>query len=347
MSAPSVIRTAVLGFGVSGRIFHAPFIAANSEFRLDFITTSNAERIAIAAERYPGARILEASNDVFDHADALDLVVIGTPPATHFELAKQAIAAGLHVVVDKPFVPSSAQAKELIDRAEQAGVTLTVFQNRRWDADFLTLRSVIESGRLGVIRTFESRFEWWKPQGFRDWKATATLAEGGGILYDLGSHLIDQALQLFGPVETLTAELRRPADSSSDADNDAFLALRHSSGTISHLHMSGLAALRAPRFHVLGTKAAYTKWGLDTQEPRLIAGAQPSDADFGVEPREHWGVLGVNDDTELVEPERGDYGTFYRRLADTLLRKAPLAVDPRQSLEVLNLIERAHSSSSL
>ena len=340
------IRTAVLGFGVSGRVFHTPFIAANPDYSLDFITTADPDRAARARQSYPDATILAKPEDVFDHADKLDLVVLGTPPGTHYALAEAAINLGLHVVVDKPFVPTSAEGEVLIAKAAEAAVVLTVFQNRRWDADFLTLKKLIEAGELGEPRTFESRFEWWKPEGFRDWKGETDLADGGGILFDLGSHLIDQAIQLFGPVAEVHGEtVRHSTNAKSDADEDAFVSLLHESGVRSRLWMNGTAALPAPRFHVLGSEAAYTKWGLDRQEPELIAGALPSDTDYGLETEEHWGTLGVPEQHSTVPAERGAYPEFYRLLAGCLAGDGPVPVDPSESLNVLKVIEEVHAQT--
>ena len=180
-------------------------------------------------------------------------------------------------------------------------------------------------------------FEWYKPQGGREWKGQATVAEGGGILLDLGTHLIDQAVQLFGAVSSASAELatRHPR---AAAEDDAFVVLQHASGVTSHLSMNSFAAQKGPRFHVLARGTAYTKWGLDGQEDALRGGALPSDEGFGVEPSSAWGVLGVDGDLTAIEPERGDYAGFYRELADALTQGAPAPVDPRDSLHILELI---------
>jgi predicted dehydrogenase len=344
---PAPIRTALLGYGVSGRVFHAPLIAADPQYSLDAIVTGDPGRAARAAGQHPGARVVPSGDELFALVDAgeleLDLVVLGTPPGTHFAQAGAAIERGLHVVVDKPFVPTAAQGEELVRRAAAAGVVLTVFQNRRWDADFLTLRKLVEAGALGDVRTFESRFEWWMPEGFGSWKDEAPVAEAGGILHDLGAHLVDQALQLFGPVRAVHAEAARHGDPGvSDADQDTFVSLLHESGVRSRLWMNGLAAQVGPRFHVLGSEAAYTKWGLDGQEPALDAGTAPTDPGYGVEPEDRWGVLGAGEDLAPVPAERGDYPAFYRRLAACLRQDGPVPVDPADAVEVLRVIERVH-----
>ncbi len=341
--AAAPIRTAVVGFGVSGKVFHAPLITADPNYSLDVIVTADPERAREAALLYPQARIVPTPEEMFALAGNLDLVVLGTPPLTHLELGATAIACGLNVVVDKPFVTSVAHGEELAARASDAGVQLTVFQNRRWDADFLTLRKLLQEGALGEVRTFESRFEWWRPEGFRNWRDTSTLAEGGGILHDLGAHLIDQAIQLFGPVEESYGETANHGPHADAADTEAFVSLLHESGVRSRLWMNGMAAQVGPRFHVLGSKAGYTKWGLDGQEPALAAGVTPSDASYGIEPQESWGLLGVDGSATPVPAEKGAYPQFYAELATSLRGQGRLPVAPAEALETLKIIESIHA----
>ena len=337
------VRTAVVGFGISGKVFHAPLVAADADYSLDVIVTADPARAAEAARLYPHARIVPTPEEMFALAGDLDLVILGTPPHTHFDLAATAIARGLHVVVDKPFVRTSAQGEELIARASDGGVQLTVFQNRRWDADFLTLQNLLRREALGELRTFESRFEWWRPEGFGNWRDSVSLAEGGGILHDLGAHLIDQAIQLFGPVETSYGETANRGTNPEAADTEAFVSLLHESGVRSRLWMNGMAAQVGPRFHVLGSESGYTKWGLDGQEPALAAGMPPSDPVYGVDPQESWGLLGVDGAASPVPAERGAYPEFYVQLAAALRGEGPLPVDPAGPLEVLRIIEGIHA----
>ena len=346
------LRAAIVGFGVSGRVFHAPLLAANPDYTVEAIVTGNPERAAAARRRFPAARIVPDYASLLqlvdDGALALDLVVLGTPPAGHRAEALAAIQRGLHLVVDKPFAASAADAEAMIAAAHDAGTRLTVFQNRRWDADFLTLSRLVESGRLGRVRTFESRFEWWRPEGFGTWRDSTPAAEAGGLLFDLGSHLIDQALQLFGPVEEADAELRRHSGPvGAGADEDSFVTLRHASGVVSRLWMNGLAPAVGPRFHVLGSEAGFTSWGLDGQEPALDRGADPASADYGVVPPKNWGRLASGGSQEPVASERGCYPAFYRLLAAALRGEGPLPVDPEESLAVLRLIEHLHEQTSI
>lgn len=342
------IRTAVVGFGVSGQIFHAPLIAADPHFALTAIVTGDAERQVLARQRYPQARLVENLPQLLALIDAgeigLDLLVLGTPPQGHRVQAEAAIARGLHLVIDKPFVPHSRDGEALIAAARQAGTLLTVFQNRRWDGDFLTVKKLLRQGALGDIRSFESRFEWWRPQGFGNWRDRAAIADGGGLLLDLGSHLIDQALQLFGPVADSYAELARHTQPAlSAADEDSFVSLLHVNGVRTRLWMNGLAARQGPRFHLLGSQAGFTKWGLDNQEPSLAAGMTPLDLAFGVEEASHWGTLTQDTQDRVIETERGDYPAFYRLLANALLEGGPLPVDAAESLASLRLIEDLHT----
>lgn len=342
------IRTAVVGFGISGQVFHAPLLAADAHFALDVIVTGDAERRAQARQRYPQARLVASWEELLQLIDAgdveLDLLVLGTPPQGHRTQAEAAIARGLHLVIDKPFVPHSRDGEALLAAARAAGTLLTVFQNRRWDGDFLTVKKLLSQDALGEIRTFESRFEWWRPQGFGNWRDHATIAEGGGLLLDLGSHLIDQALQLFGPVADSYAELARHTQPAlSDADEDSFVSLLHVNGVRTRLWMNGLAARQGPRFHLLGSQAGFSKWGLDNQEPALAAGMTPLDAAWGLEESSRWGTLTRNNQDRIIETERGDYPAFYRQLANALLEGAPLPVDAAESLAALRLIEDLHT----
>lgn len=344
-SRPAPIRTAVAGYGLSGSVFHAPLIAANPAFSLEVISTSDAGRKSAASERYPATRLVDTPEDILGLAGELDLLVLGTPPATHFPLAKAALEAGLDVVVDKPFVVSSSEGEELIGLAARLGRVLTVFHNRRWDGDFLTLRILLAEGALGGVARFESRFERWSPQVSKAWKAEATAEQGGGVLFDLGTHLLDQALQLFGPATVTHAELqiRRPGE---NVDDDAFLALRHDSGVISHLWMNMLCAQQGPRFRLLGSDGGFTKHGVDPQEPYIVAGGGPLDEDYGLEDPEWAGTLGRDGHLDKLPTERGAYPEFYRLLGEKIhdggaSSALPLPVNPQDAVEVLKLMEQA------
>jgi predicted dehydrogenase len=273
-----------------------------------------------------------------------DLVVVATPNRTHVPLATEAVDAGVPVVVDKPLATDAADGRALVEHARRCGVPLTVFQNRRWDGDFRTVARLVADGGLGDVYRFESRFERWRPTPKTGWRESGGTDEGGGILNDLGSHLIDQALELFGPVSTVYGEvdLRRPG---VRVDDDAFVALTHENGTRSHLWMSAVAAQRGPRFRVLGGRAGYTKYGLDGQEAVLRAGGSPLDEDWGTEPPDTWGVLGTDDEHRRIPTLPGTYEDFYAGVRDALVGGAPLPVDPMSSVRVLEVIETARRSA--
>lgn len=342
---PRTIRTAVVGYGLAGSVFHAPLLAANSSYSLDAVATSDAGRRAAASSRLPGVEVMRDGAAVLKRAADLDLVVLATPPATHHSLAKAALEAGLDVVVDKPFAVTSGQGQELIDLARQLGRVLSVFHNRRWDGDFLTLRKLLAAQSLGSVTRFESRFERWSPAISKAWKARATAVDGGGILFDLGSHLIDQALQLFGPAAVLHAELKARR-SDERTDDDVFLVLRHDSGVTSHLTMNMLCAQQGPRFRVLGSIGGFTKNGVDPQEPYMAAGGSPLDPAYGQEAPEWAGHLGRDGHLDRLPTERGAYPEFYRILADKILdggtaSARPLPVDPEDAVAVLEIMEKA------
>ncbi|MFJ4210632.1 Gfo/Idh/MocA family oxidoreductase [Paenarthrobacter sp. NPDC089675] len=341
----SPIRTAVAGFGLSGSVFHAPFIAANPAYELSVIATSDSDRRGKAQKSYPQAKIVDTPQNILALADQLDLIVLGTPPATHFPLAKAALEAGLDVVVDKPFVVNSADGEELIALAAKEGRVLTVYQNRRWDGDALTVRKLLDAGTLGTVTRFESGMERWAPTIAKEWKAGATAEDGGGILFDLGTHVLDLALQFFGPAKVTYAEItaRRPQE---PADDDIFIALRHDSGVISHVTLNLNSQLHGPRFRILGTEGGFVKFGTDPQEPFVQGGGLPTDPEYGVEPPGQYGTLEVDGQKTSVATERGAYPEFYRLLAEKLddggtASALPVPVDPAGSVEVLKLIEQA------
>lgn len=331
----SPIRTGVIGFGTAGRVFHTPFIDANPDYALHAVMTRRRDEVLA---RYPDTRVVDSADALLDHG--LDLVVIGSPPESHAALAEKFLDAGVAVVVDKPFTVTSAQGRALVEKADRLGVPLTVFQNRRWDGDFLTLRRLLADGALGDVWRFESRFEWWKPDRGASWKTSTPVSAGGGILYDLGTHVIDQAVRLFGAAVPVHHEV---FNRTGIAD-DAFVVLEHESGVRSHLWMNGVAAQVGPRFRVLGSQGGFTKHGLDPQEAALRDGARPTDPSFGHEPESAWGTVGINGATRTVPTEPGRYAEFYALLAQALTAGGPAPVDPMDSVRVIELIERILSA---
>lgn len=342
------IRTGVLGYGLAGKVFHCPFIGASPEFSLDFIATNNPERRRQAQQDHPEATIVADSDEMLALASELDLVVLATPPAVHLAQGLSYLDRGVALVVDKPFAASVADAERLIERAEEVDRPLAVFQNRRWDGDFLTVKKILNDGELGKVYQFESSFEHWAPHADSRWQDATPAALGGGVAFDLGSHLIDQALVLFGPVSDARADLRTVREGGGN-DDVSYIELYHESGVRSRLYMSRVGAQPGPRFRVLGTKGAYVSYGLDGQEPALAGGMLPTDDRFGNEPEETWGKLGVSAPgypaPVKVPTERGNYPAFYQGVAAALRGTAPVPVAARDALEVVRILERIHQNA--
>ncbi len=339
-------RVAIIGYGLAGRVFHGPLITATSGLGVAAIVTANAERRQEARGDHAEARLVDSPEELWAQASDLDAVVIATANDAHAPLATQAIDHGLAVVVDKPLALSSTQADGLIAHAEQRGVLLTTFQNRRWDSDQLTLVKLIGDGALGNVLRYESRFERWRPEARPDaWRERDTPADGGGLLLDLGSHLVDQALHLFGPVASVYAEIANRR--GLPGDDDDFLALTHSSGVVSHLHASALAAAPGPRLRVLGSDAALIVRELDSQEDRLRAGERPDTvSDWGVEPEHARPRLIAGDRSVPIPSERGAWQTFYAEFERALSGDGSVPVDPRDAAEMLRVLEAARTSAA-
>ncbi|WP_418957275.1 Gfo/Idh/MocA family oxidoreductase [Streptomyces tritici] len=345
----SPLRVGLVGYGLAGSVFHAPLIAATDGLALDTVTTGNPERQAQARAEFPGVRVAASPDELWDRADELDLVVVASPNKTHVPLARAALRAGLPVVVDKPVAGTAAEALELAALAEERGLLLSVFQNRRWDNDFLTLRALVEDGALGTVQRFESRFERWRPRLKGGWRESGAPEEIGGLLYDLGSHVVDQALVLFGPAVRVYAEsdVRRPG---AEADDDTFLAVTHANGVRSHLYVSATTAQLGPRFRVLGERAGYVKYGLDPQETALREGLRPGGGAWGVEPAELWGRLGAGESPltgggEPVESLPGDYPAYYAAIAAALRGEGPNPVTATEAAAALAVLEAARRSA--
>jgi scyllo-inositol 2-dehydrogenase (NADP+) len=359
MLAP--IRTAVFGYGLAGRVFHCPFISAVPGLELAAIVQRTGDAAAID---YPATRILRTIDEALTDVN-IDLVVVGTPNDTHFDLAKRALLAGKHVVVDKPITATSAEARELINLARQQGKVLAPFHNRRFDGDFLTLRKLIEEKTLGRITQISSHFDRFRPfQRANTWKESAGPANS--LLFDLGPHLLDQALALFGTPTHITASIRSERDTT--AIQDAFdivldyIQLSSTDNTAKPLryscHSTMIAADPAPRFRIHGTLGSFTKYGLDPQEPTLIAGTRPpqlgSSAPWLMEPESSWGTLAVAGSATEASPIHkrvlqtypGDYRLFYASVRNAILGNAPLAIPAEDGFRAIKLLELALQSSA-
>ncbi len=340
-----MIRVGLIGYGLGGTTFHAPFITTTPGLELSVVVTSDPARQAQARAAHPGVDVVASPEVLWQQPKRLDLVVVSTANVAHVPLARAAIGAGMAVLVDKPLATTAADARALVSDASRAGVPLTVFQNRRWDGDVRTLRKLLADGALGDPIRFESRFERWRLEARTGWRGSADPSQAGGLLMDLGSHLVDQALWLFGPAADVYAELdrRRPG---SEVDDDAFVAITHTSGVRSHLWMSILASQRGPRLRALGTRASYVKFGMDVQEEALRRGETPGTPGWGEEHESHWGSLGDDEHRRPVPTFKGDYGAFYRSLADALVSGGPMPVNPNDAVATLDVIEAARRSAA-
>jgi scyllo-inositol 2-dehydrogenase (NADP+) len=319
-----MIRVGLAGYGLAGATFHAPLIRACEAMNLSAIFTSR--------------EVADAVRTLDELLARSDLVVVATPNSTHFDIARRALRAGKHVVVDKPFTVTVAEADELIALADQCDRKLTVFHNRRWDGDFLTVRSILP--QLGEIQLFEAYWDRFRPAVRAGWKEAPQ--DGTGLLADLGSHLIDQALELFGSPDSLHADIaiQRP-----EARVDDYFALTLQLGAMRVvLGASTLIAEPRPRFAVHGTEGSFLRFGVDRQEQQLKDGVNPRSESFGSDV-----VPGLltrpGSSTEKVQMKQGAYLTFYNRLADALLGHAQVPVHPSEARQVMNILELARQSA--
>lgn len=333
-------RVALLGYGLAGSVFHAPLIEATRGLKLACVVSSSRERQAEASHRHPNARVVSSVDEVW--SGDYDCAVVATPNDSHVTLARAALEAGLAVVVDKPLAATAREARGLVDLAARRGRLLTVFQNRRWDGDFLTLRSLIDD--LGGINRFESRYERWRPEIKPGWRERPDPALAGGVLYDLGAHVIDQALCLLGAPTHVYAEIALRRQGAA-VDDDVFVALTFPESVTAHLWMSAVAPSLGPRFRVLGSRAAYIKHGVDCQEEQLRAGLVPGHPAYGLEPESRWGSMEAGEERRLVPTRRGEYQTFYQQLLGALEGRGPAPVDPREAVRSLEVLEAARKSA--
>lgn len=345
-SVDRVLEVALIGYGLGGSVFHAPLIEATEGLRVNTVVTANPRRAHLAQANHPGVRILPTADALWADPGPMELVVVASPNRWHVTHALAAIKAGRAVVVDKPVAGTLTDVRRLATTSKQAGVPVSVFHNRRWDGDFRTVRDLLDKGELGQVHRFESRFERWRPTvAGGTWKESDDPEDLGGILYDLGSHLVDQALTLFGPAVAIYAEqsLTRPG---ALADDDAFVALTHAGGVRSHLWMSAVAADLGPRMRVLGSAAAYVTHGMDSQEAALRAGGRPdTDPDWGAVPAALWGRLGTPERAVPVPTVAGAYQEFYALLRDALRTGSAVPVPIEEAMATVAVLDAARVSA--
>ncbi|MDI1296795.1 MAG: oxidoreductase [bacterium] len=338
MIMPNPVRVALVGYGLAGKSFHAPLIAATHGMILTTIISSNPAKVAAD---FPGMTVID-SLDLALRDDAVDLVVLATPDALHAPQALAALDAGKHVVIDKPFAPTLAEGRMVAQRAATRGRTLAIFHNRRWDADFLTVRRLIAQDELGDIMQFESHFDRFRPDVTDRWKDQ----RAAGVWQNLGPHLVDQAVQLFGMPDSIYADIaeQRPGVAAPDY---AHILLRYGVLRVI-LHMSHMICAHDLRFAIHGTRGSYIKTGLDVQEQQSKAGMTPDAATWGIDPQP--GLLtriGSNGlaQASVIANERGHYAAFYQQLRDAIRGSGPNPVLPEQAIDVMTLFETGCTSA--
>jgi scyllo-inositol 2-dehydrogenase (NADP+) len=326
---------------MAGQVFHAPLIHANPNLRLTHILERRGDE---ARKKYPQAKIVRDLDSLLGET-SVDLVVVATPNTSHLEIAAQSLKAGKHVVVDKPFTLTSGDADQLIELSQKVGRALSVFQNRRWDAEFLTVRQILDKQLLGRLVEFHSRFDRFRPRVRPNaWREQS--GPGSGVLFDLGSHLIDQAVVLFGQPTGIYADLRMQRDGAVAVDNfEVQLGYPNLKVT---LHAGSLACEPSPRFLLYGTECSYRTFGLDPQEEALKQGRIPGGPGWGEEPESVWGTVtrcNGNITREKYRTLAGDYPGYYTNVARAITGQEELAVKPEQSRNIIRLIELAEQSA--
>lgn len=333
------INVGIIGFGLSGRVFHSSLLKANSDFQIKKIFSSKKEKVH---QIFPDVEVTESLDNIFSDPK-LNLIIICGPNETHYEQTKRALLFGKNVVVEKPFVVNSIEGEELIKIAEDKNLILSVFQNRRWDSDFLTIKKIISEDRLGTIKQFESHFDRWRPS-IRENKWKEKPGAGTGIFYDLGVHLIDQCLELFGLPDEVFADI--DDQKLNKGVVDYFHVILKYKKMRAVLHSSSFSH-KNDRFIILGDKANFRKSGLDPQEGLLVQGISPNDENFGIEKKESFGLFQSDDEERLIKSERGEYMSFYNYLADAIKKgdNKLTPVSARSALEVIKVLETSIESN--
>jgi len=335
------IQTGIIGFGLSGRVFHAPFLHTHDGFEIKKVVERNKDE---SKSIYPYVQVIEDYNELLNDQE-IELIVVCTPNTLHFNMVQDILRAGKHVVIEKPFTPTSKEADELIKLAASVDRKIFVYQNRRWDGDFITIKKVLKSGVLGNIETYEAHFDRNKPEinpyAWRDFPEP-----GAGILYDLGSHLIDQALCLFGTPTSVEADIQsQRAESEVD---DYFRLQLYYPEMIVILSAGMLVEETGPRFVIHGIMGSYIKFGIDPQEKALQAGEMPEGEDWGAEDPENWGMITIDyQDLNIdgsIETEPGHYMAFYENVYDVLRNEGTMLVKPEEARNVIRIIELAFES---
>ncbi|MDP4207952.1 MAG: oxidoreductase [Bacteroidota bacterium] len=331
------IVTGLASFGMSGKVFHAPLLSSHHGFRLKTIVERSKNE---ARSIYPDVEVVCSFDDLLNDGE-IDLIIINTPDHTHAEFVHKALMADKHVIVEKPFTQHVSEAEDLLNLASKKKKLLSVFHNRRWDGDFLTVQKIIQSEALGRLVEFEAHFDRFRNYIQDSWKEKACF--GTGTLYNLGSHLIDQALVLFGMPEAITADLRILREGGQV--DDFFEVIMHYNDVRVALKATYLAKEPSPRYVLHGTKGSFVKYGIDPQEEALKNGRSPLEPDWGIEAEEWWGKLNTDNFQGKFQTLPGNYMAFYDNIYDVLVNNGKLAVKPQEAIGVIKVIEAALESS--
>lgn len=339
-----IIKTGIIGYGLSGKVFHAPFIDVHQGFELSKVV----ERSSLnAVSDYPKIKTVKDYHELLKDT-SIDLIVVATPNAFHFSMVKEVLKAGKHAVVEKPFMNTSADADKIIKLADAKGLHVFVYQNRRWDGDFLTIRKLIDNEVLGDIRHFEAHFDRYSPERTRAaWRDEDQ--PGSGNLFDLGSHLIDQALALFGKPDSIKADLQ--AQRKDSPVDDYFEVVLNYTGLEVVLTAGMLVLENDLRYSIQGSKGNFVKYGIDPQEGQLKAGKKPNGINWGKEEPGKWGNISfTHADLNIegqVETEVGNYMAFYENVYNVIRKGQEQAVRPEEARNVIKIIELAFESYRL
>lgn len=341
----NTIRIGIIGFGFAAQTFHVPLLRAlPEEFEITAVSSSKPEAVHAVL---PQARVFSSPQDLLAHPQ-VDAVVVTAPNTLHYPLSREALAAGKHLIVEKPATITAAESEDLAGAARQTGLVASVFHNRRWDSDFLTLKRLLQEERLGDLSHIELHFDRYRPQVRQRWRESDQ--PGAGLLYDLGSHLIDQTLQLFGLPRGVTADIRIQR-TGGKSDDYVHLMLDYGSFPVI-IHITSLCRGPGFRYIVNGTEGSLVKLGLDPQEDQLKQGVRPDSELFGVEDKNQWGTLYLPSDhdstvTATLRPEKGNYLGFYRDFAGAIRgdNANPVTID--EGAEVIRIIELAQQSAQL
>lgn len=336
------LKVAIAGYGAGGRFYNAPIIDSVEGMHITKILTSSPDNIKAAKKDFPGVEVVQDYEKILNDPE-VELVVLPLPNHLHTEFASKALEANKHVVLEKPITPSLEEADHLIRLAKERKRILSVNHNRRWDSDILSIKKLLEEKTLGEIVEYEAHFDRFRPEIKNSWKEKES-NPGSGILYDLGSHLIDQALMLFGVPTKIFADLRAQRENSEVVDNFELILYYHNLKVT--LKAGMLVKEPGPRYQLFGRKGSFTKFGMDVQEENLKKGMKPKEnPEWGKEPKEIWGTLSTEEGVRKMESEVGDYRNFYRNVYEAIRNNESLEVTPEDARRVIQIIEFAQQSN--